>query len=359
MPDTKAMRPHDRKPDGLREVLEILEEGVIELAGHEIRQANGAFAGLVGLEQDAVAGRRAADFFADPDGHPLGVEDLVRATRLRDAGGSLRPVSVRLVSASRVVVADRAREQRLEQEVWQLASGHVPGSPPLCDEASGMVEHEIRTASTVVRGYLRMLLDGSAGRLSGKQREFLGEALRETQRIENLVDDLLEFAALDSRRELRVALKPARLHPVIHQAVACAHPLLAKREISVRLDLALEDDAVHLDTDRLERVLLNVLMNAARHSPPRGTIRVATHLVEDSDGASISISILDEGPGVAHEDAQRIFEPFVRGPDMVGTDGVGLGLALCRRILHAHGGEIVAVPGLGYGLFRLTLPVEV
>ena len=357
-----AMPLHDA-PDPL--LLATLEEGVVELRDGRILGANPAFAGLVGLPLDQVEGRNASDFFADPDGRPLAGAQLHEASRLRDARGSLRPVAVRRVSADRVLVADRSREQRLEQQIWQLncrlqlQAGSEPETV-LCDEVSGMVEHEIRTSSTVVRGYLRMLLDGRPGPLTEKQTGFLREARRESERIESLVDDLLDLAASEGPRELRVALKPARLHPVIKQAAATAYPLLESRGLAVGLDLALEDDSARLDSERMERVLVNVLANAARHSPPNTTVRIATHLVESSEGASISISVLDEGPGVSHEDAERIFDPFVRGRAETWGDprGVGLGLALCRRILEAHGGRIVAIAGLGYGLFRLSLPVE-
>ncbi len=363
----------DREPDRPEEgsLLDALEEGVIDLRDGRIVAANPAFAGLVGTPGPDLAGRDPADFFTDSQGRALGADALGDACRLRQRDGGLRPVSVRRIADERVLVADRSREQRLEHEVWQLSRRLGPGRiepgtdgpGPLCDEVSGMVEHEIRTASTVIRGYLRLLLDGRAGPLQDEQRKFLDEARRETRRIQGLVDDLLELAACEGPRELRVVRKPGRLQPVIHQAVATARPLLEARDIELELELDLEDDAVSLDEDRISSVLVNVLENAAKFSPQGGTVRFATHLVESEEGASISISILDEGPGVSHEDAERIFDPFVRGQvrgqgGNPPTEGVGLGLALCRRVLEAHGGGIVTIPGLGYGLFRLTLPVE-
>jgi len=358
----------DREPEGPVEgtLLDALEEGVIDLREGRILAANPAFAGLVGVSAPELAGRDPADFFTDSEGRALGADALGDACRLRQHDGGLRPVNVRRIAGERVLVADRAREQRLENEVWQLSTRRGPGpgsevsaTAPLCDEVSGMVEHEIRTASTVIRGYLRLVLDGRAGPLEDEQREFLDEARRETRRIQGLVDDLLELAACEGPRELRVVRKPGRLHPVVHQALATARPLLEARQIELALDLDLDDDAVSLDEERIASVLVNVLANAAKFSPRNGTVRVATHLVEGAGGASISISILDEGPGVSHEDAECIFDPFVRGQGgNPPVEGMGLGLALCRRVLEAHGGAIVAIPGLGYGLFRLTLPVE-
>ena len=229
-------------------LLETLEEGVVEFIGNRVLRANPAFARLVGLAVEKLEGRNASDFFADADGRPLASTQLQQATRLRDASGSLCPVAVRRVSADRVVVVDRSREQRLEQQIWQLSSrlqsqAGVESEPVLCDEVSSMVEHEIRTSSTVVRGYLRMLLDGRPGPLTGEQAGFLREARREIERIESLVDDLLDLAASEGPRELRVALKPARLHPVINQAVATAHPLLHSRGLAVGVDLAPADAA--------------------------------------------------------------------------------------------------------------------
>ncbi|MBW2279626.1 MAG: PAS domain-containing sensor histidine kinase [Deltaproteobacteria bacterium] len=363
MPDREPERPVEGS------LLDALEEGVVDLRDGRILTANAAFAGWVGVPAPDLAGRDPIDFFTDSEGRALGADAMGEACRLRQGDGGLRPVSVRPIGGDRVLVVDRLRERRLESEVWQLSSrlgtgAEASATPPLCDEVAGMVEHEIRTASTVIRGYLRLLLDGRAGPLQAEQREFLDEARRETRRIQGLVDDLLELASSEGSRELRIVRKPACLHAVVHQALATARPLLESRELELALDLDLEDDAVRIDEERIASVLVNVLANAAKFSPRGGTVRLATHLVESAVGASISISVLDEGAGVSHEDVERIFDPFVRGRGVGGEDGrppvegMGLGLALCRRVLEAHGGAITTIPGLGYGLFRVTLPVE-
>jgi signal transduction histidine kinase len=103
---------------------------------------------------------------------------------------------------------------------------------------------------------------------------------------------------------------------------------------------------------------VNLLANAAAFSPEGAPVRVATELAELPTGSVLQIAVVDSGPGVARADAERIFAPFVQGHRSVGvaSGGVGLGLAICRRIVRAHGGEICAVPDVGYGLFRVTLP---
>ena len=89
-------------------------------------------------------------------------------------------------------------------------------------------------------------------------------------------------------------------------------------------------------------------------------MRVGAHEFEDDTGASVSVSVIDEGPGVSTEEAEEIFEPFVRGTSAQtsGAPGLGLGLAVCHAIAVAHGGRAEALPSLGYGHFRLVLPLD-
>jgi len=359
-------------------LLNALDEGVVLLDRGEIVWANPAFSRMLGISLAQLEGHPAAEVFADAGGRPLPDPAVVGACCLRDSAGRLCSVSVRPVGpppadelgdpvGDLIVVIDRSREERLEGEIWRATEqlradgSRSPADSVLRDEVSGMIEHEIRTASTVIRGYLRLLQEERVGELGAAQREFLHQASRETDRISTLVDDLLDVAASEGTRGLRVSRKPGRLHPVIMQAIKATRPLFAERDLAVSLDLALEDDELSLDADQIERVLINLLVNASKFSPVGSTICVATHLIEADSGSVVAISVLDEGPGVAHADAERIFEPFVRGSmsACAPVEGVGLGLALCSRILEAHGGAIEAIPGLGYGLFRVSLPVEV
>jgi signal transduction histidine kinase len=351
--------------DDLLGVFEALEEGVVALQDGAVRWVNPALSRMLSRGASALEGRPISDFLADAEGRPLSEVVPSEAAWLRDGSGQLVPVSIRAVREGLFVVIDRTRESRLEHEVWRLgeqlqgAANAAAGGTVLHDEIAGMIEHEIRTATTVIRGYLRLLLDERAGELAERQRDFLGEACRETERISALVDDLLDVAASEGARGLRVTRKPGRLRGVIDGALARVRPLVEQRDIEVSLDDGLEHDSLQLDSERVERVLVNLLENAAKFSPPGSSIRVVTDLVEQGDSELISVAVIDQGPGVSTLDAQCIFEPFVRGSgEAPAAKGVGLGLAFCRRVIEAHGGSIEAVSGLGYGLFKLTLPVR-
>jgi two-component system OmpR family sensor kinase len=219
-----------------------------------------------------------------------------------------------------------------------------------------MIEHEIRTAVTAVRGYLRWLGSERDRLLEPEHWTFVREARRSIERVGPLLDNLLELAR--SGEPLPSGRKPVRLHDVLELALRTARPLLAERGVKVECELGAAPDSLLGDAERLEQVFVNLLANAAAFSPEGARVRIVSELAELDAGTSLQVAISDEGPGLSRADAERVFLPFVRGPRAPGasSSGVGLGLAICLRILAAHGGRIEAVPDLGYGLFRVTLP---
>jgi len=219
-----------------------------------------------------------------------------------------------------------------------------------------MIEHEIRTAVTAVRGYLRWLGSERHRLLEPGHWSYVREARRAIERVGPLCDNLLELAR--SGEALPSVRKPVRLHQVIELAARTARPLFADRGVKLELELGAAPDGLLGDPERLEQVFVNLLANAAAFSPEGGRVSVASELAELAGGPVLQVAVADQGPGIAADDAERIFAPFVRGPRPSGASsgGAGLGLAICRRIAAAHGGGIEAVPDLGYGLFRVTLP---
>ncbi len=358
--------------DEIQALLGVLDRGVLRVTGDRVAAANAALARMVGLPADELPGRTLSELFVDPGDLPLHSLEAGDGYQLRDLQGRLRPVSLRRVSDALWLVLDRERESRLEREVWRLASdlgderersaqasAHAAlGEEPLRGEQVGMIEHEIRTAVTAVRGYLRWL-GGERDRLLDPEHwSYVREARRAIERIAPLLDNLLELArageALPSTR------KALRLHEVLELALRTARPLLADRGIAVECELEARPDALTGDPERLEQVFVNLLANAAAFSPEGGRVVVSTGLAELVDGAVVQVAVSDQGPGVAQSDVDRIFRPFVQGHGSLGvaSGGVGLGLAICRRIVSAHGGQIEAVPDIGHGLFRVTLPSE-
>jgi signal transduction histidine kinase len=351
---------------GVARLVEALEDGVLVTEGGRVVFANSALGRMLGSAPEEILGRHTRELFCDADGRP--VPELVHsdAICLRDAQGALVPAALRRLGERAFLVLDRSRERRLEGEIWRLTQelrrGVEPAErrDPLGGEAPGMIEHEIRTASTVVRGYLRMLIDGKVGELNPTQRGFLKEAGRATYRILALLDDLLEISRPDDPGALRLVCKPARLHSIIRTALGAVRPLFEEREMEIDLDLEEGEVEIFVDPGRLEQVVINLLANAAKFGPEQSVVRIATSRLELDGGEWLCLSVQDQGAGFTEEESERGFQPFVRGQAAarVASGGVGLGLAICNKIVEAHGGTIEAVPSVGCGLVRVLLPLE-
>lgn len=343
------------------DLLEALDRGVVRVVGGRIAAANAAFGRLAGLPAGELAGREVSELFTDAGDRPLAELEAGDGFGLRDLQGRLRPISLCRVSEALWLVLDRERESRLEREIWRLASERSSFPAPVSDaplggEQIGMIEHEIRTAVTAVRGYLRWLGSERDRLLEPEHWTFVREARRAIERVGPLLDNLLELAR--SGEPLPSGRKPIRLRDVLELALRTARPLLADRGVKVECELGAAPDELLGDPERLEQVFVNLLANAAAFSPEGARVRIASDSAELDGGSVLQVAISDQGPGIARADAERVFRPFVRGPRPPGrgSSGVGLGLAICLRILDAHGGRIEAVPDLGYGLFRVTLP---
>ena len=215
------------------------------------------------------------------------------------------------------------------------------------------VSHELRTPLTAIRGYVEALADATPE----EARRFLEIVARHTMRMERLVRDLLRLARLDSGQEPldRVPCAVDGLFAAIETDLA---GLLSSRRLSVERRVGRDADVVSGDPAKLQDALRNLLENAAHHSPEGGRIEMASR----RDGARVSITIADEGPGIPPADLTRIFERFYRveksrtreGEDRGGT---GLGLSIARHLIGLHGGRVHAANRAQRGaIFTIDLP---
>ena len=348
---TEARRPNPSLAQ--RSLLGALEEGVLRVREGRVLEANTALRALLG--RGDLVGRPASELFVDAWGGPLTELETTEIARARDAEGRLRPISIRQVTEEIFIVVDRSRERELEEEVGRLAlpGAHADPAQPLQREAVAMVEHELATTQTVVRGYLRMLLDDAAEPLPEAQASRAREAFRALERSGELLRNLMALAR-DGVTDLPLECKPEPLHELIRRAAANIAPLLEVARLAVELDFAADEDRVRADGPRLEAVFANLLSNACRFAPAGSSVWIQTSIAQ-LDRPMICVAVRDQGPGLSPELAARVFQPFVRGPS---GGGAGLGLAICRRTVEAHGGSIEAVADAEGGLFRVLLPLD-
>ncbi|WP_374554023.1 DUF4118 domain-containing protein [Aquitalea pelogenes] len=222
-------------------------------------------------------------------------------------------------------------------------------SERLRNSVLSVISHDLRTPLTTLVGLSSLLAEGQVD--ARKQASIAQSIQEESLRMNHLVTNLLDMARLQSGVKLNKAWQ--LLDDVVGSALrACQRNLQGHQlEVALASDLpVLEYDAV-----LIERVLVNLLENAAKYTPPGSHIT----LLAQPEGATIRVCVQDDGPGLPSGLEQKLFDKFSRGNSESTTPGVGLGLAICRSIVEAHGGQITASNRQPHGAaFCFTLPVS-
>jgi two-component system sensor histidine kinase KdpD len=213
------------------------------------------------------------------------------------------------------------------------------------------VSHDLRTPLAAITGAATTLRDGDSG-LDAEQRADLADTICvEAERLERFVGNLLEMTRVDAGA-LEVKREWIPLEEPIGSALTRLESKLAGR--SIHVPLPLEFPLVWVDPVLLEQVFYNLLENATKYTPAGSSLEISARVAE----SELVIELSDHGPGLPAGPENQVFERFFRGPG-TGTRGAGLGLAICRGIVQAHGGTIIAENRVeGGATFRVTLPLE-
>lgn len=242
-----------------------------------------------------------------------------------------------------VALARRLQAAREEQERLQRLSETQ-------EEFISIVSHELRTPVAGVLGFLQTTMDHWDAMTDTERFNALRRSASNARRLQGLTRDVLDSQAVESGR-MSYAMGDADLAEEVIVAVEAASALYPR--LTIDTDLESPHVPVVVDVDRIQQVLTNLLDNAAKVSPPNGTVTV--RLRRDGDRATVSVS--DQGPGLSSDLQDRVFDKFVRGRD-TSVSGTGLGLYITRQILEAHDGDITVETGEGGGAtFAFTLPV--
>ena len=197
------------------------------------------------------------------------------------------------------------------------------------------LSHELRTPLTSLR-LLAETLSGPPGKNPEVARQSVDKILDQVDVLQTMVQEMLDLAAIESGHEV-VRLKPIDASALLIEAASRLKDQSDRREIKIQIQ---ESPEMRLlaDEERAVRCLVNVLHNAIKFSPQGGTIWLGA----EPDDSDVRLTVKDEGPGLAPQDLNRIFERFYRSDQARGTPGTGLGLAIARHIMEAHGGSIWA-----------------
>lgn len=219
------------------------------------------------------------------------------------------------------------------------------------DRFLALVSHELRTPLTSVLGYLDLLEAGDAGPLGEDQGRAVGVAHKNARRLRRMVDDLLDVAHAHAGG-MGLAARDDDLAACVVERVASALPAAHARGIALHGPSGAPVDA-RIDSQRIGQVVDNLVGNAIAYCRPGDSVTV--DIAADAEHAVITVA--DTGPGVSPDDRDRVFAYFQRGGASGGTQGAGIGLALSRAIVLAHGGDLRIDPTTARGAtFRVTLP---
>ena len=301
-------------------------------------------------------------------GKPVG--EIARDSRIpvavSEALSSQRPVAGEgAASVLPLDVAGAERAFRLRTTPMRDEDGRLLGAVTLLEDITHLREidrlksefiatasHELRTPLTSVQMSVHLLLEGAAGTLALKQQELLQACKEDCERLERLMRDLLDLSRIEAGKSAP-QLAPVRVSDLVSASTEGLRPQVEAKGLSFVSDVPAQLPFVFADRGQIERVITNLVSNAVRHTDRGGEIRLSAVQRQ----GHVAISVKDTGHGIPPEYLAHIFEKFVRVPDAPSGDA-GLGLAISKRIVEAHGGKIVVQSEIGRGtVFTFTLPV--
>lgn len=324
----RVQRATQRAFDSLPDAIAVLNpEGEVEVTTGAAEEAFGLkanvrirdlpFPWMTGLCEEALAAGRAAE--------PRGAQAVVQ----RFVGNEerfYRPKAVPILDsrgepAGLVLILQDVTQARQQDE---LKSGVI-----------STVSHQLKTPLTSIRMAIHLLLEEKIGPLGPKQEDLLVSAREDADRLNTIVEDLLDIGRIESGKA-RMDLHSVSPHAMAEEGVAPYRS--AARDQGVALSVELPDHLpeVWADTTRIAHVFANLLSNALKFTPPGGRISLSAQPEEEV----VRFSVSDTGPGIPGQYLPRIFEQFFRVPDHGPASGAGLGLAIVKEIVEAHGGTV-------------------
>ncbi len=267
----------------------------------------------------------------------------------RFGGPAYPPEHIRLAEFVAWHVGQLLENRRLARRIASLEAQRELAR--MQDEFISTISHELRTPLGFIKGYVTTLMREDTSWDDDKRAEFLRIIDDESDRLRELIDNLLDSSRLESG-SLSMTLEPARLGPILRastQRIQSAHP-----DMQVTLEFPDDLPIQRIDSTRIAQVLDNFLNNAQKYAPEAHVTVRATLNPHD-----VLVEVLDDGPGIPSEHTPHLFERFYRVPQDKSKRGTGLGLYICRKIIEAHAGDIGVESTIGEGTrFFFTLPLN-
>jgi GAF domain-containing protein/nitrogen-specific signal transduction histidine kinase len=341
-------------------MLEAIADGVMVTdAAGQVILFNAAAARILDTPREAVLGRNikdmsglygvagsswatlAADWQFDRDGTEMPYIEEMLDIENRIASVRLAPVYLDTEFLGTVSVF---RDITRDAEVARMKSDFV-----------STVSHELRTPMTSIKGFVDLVLMGTAGHVSEQQRHFLQIVKSNIDRLADLVEDILDLSKIETGR-LYLQLEPVYFPVVVQGVLESLQAEIEDKGLELVVEVTPDLPLVKGDQDRLIRILTNLVSNAYKYTPAGGQIRITATPQEDL----VRVAVADTGIGISEEDRAKIFDRFFRAshPMVREISGTGLGLPIVKSLVEMHGGKVQVQSELGKGSeFSFTLPL--
>ena len=292
--------------------------------------------GLTAYAASVLAGGLMRDIEAVRDGVRAvgeGSRDIEITTEANDEMSELADAANRM--------AGRLAASEADQETAEAARRDLVAA----------VSHDLRTPLTS----LRLLVGAVQDELVDDEtrRRYLEQMSGHIEGFSGLIDDLFELSRLEAG-DIQWSMQQVALDELVAETVEAMRPHADQKRVAVRAEVSGSVAPARANPEKLQRVLLNLIQNAIRHTPADGSVTVAAV----SNATTVEVEVADTGEGVAPDERERVFEPFFRGGKGRSRtgEGTGLGLAICRAIVEAHGGEIWLADSPSGTRVRFSLP---
>ncbi|MFT6466642.1 CHASE domain-containing protein [Halopseudomonas sp.] len=284
------------------------------------------------LEKPEAEGSETREWtYVHKDGSQIPVSLVV--TTMRDDTGA--------ITGSLSIAQDITERKRVDQMKSEFVS---------------TVSHELRTPLTSISGALGLLMGGAFGTLPEKGQKMIATAHRNSRRLAHLINDLLDIEKIEAGK-LNFDLQIRPLVPLIEKAIEANETYGIERQVTVTFESTASSPQVQIDSQRLNQVMANLISNAIKFSPDKGTVSVSMKTSTDK----VIVSVADNGPGIPDAFRSRIFQKFSQADssDSRTQEGTGLGLAISRELIERMGGSIGFESALGEGArFFFELPLH-
>jgi signal transduction histidine kinase len=335
----------------VREALpEVVEQGFVALLDHVLESGEPHIGREIPIQLARSPGGAPEERYLDFSYLPLLEADGTRSGIIAHGTDVTEQVLARREVERLLRESERARAEseaaRAEAETANRAKADFLAS----------MSHELRTPLNAIGGYVDLVDMGIHGSVTPAQHAALARVKASQQHLLTLINDVLAFAKVEAG-QIELDVRPLAAREIL----TSVEPLVAPLAQAKRIELSIEDcDAslrVLADRERARQIVLNLVANAVKFTPAGGWIRLGC----EADGARVAIRVRDNGPGIAPEQQQNIFDPFIQVDRRLSNprEGVGLGLAISRDLARAMGGEldVTSAPGAG-STFTLRLPAE-